>query len=97
MKNTTVEYIVYQDNVTDLYTVYAKHTKRYFFGIFSRDVYQGILFDGRENSTRPNKALGKDEVDMIINRHKRRYQLRADGNETSVFKVYSVNGKLELR
>ncbi len=47
MKNTTVEYIVYQDNVTDLYTVYAKHTKRYFFGIFSRDVYQGILFDGR--------------------------------------------------
>ena len=97
MKNNDVEYVVYKDNVTDRYTVYAKRKVRRLFGLIKYDDYQGLLFDGRENATHPNRAMNKYEVDTIINRHKLRYQLKAIGDETSVFSVYSVNGELELR
>lgn len=95
MKNTTAEYIVARDNLDGTYSAYVKRTTNLFgFKITSR---QGILSNGEENGVHPSTAFNEREVTDYINNHKRRYQLRAEGNETSVFKVHSVNGKLELR
>ncbi len=96
MKNTEVEYVVVKDNVDGDYEVYVKRTTRY-FGCLKFTTRQGILSNGAENGCHPSTAFNQNEVARYIENHKRRYQLRADGNETSVFKAYSVNGELELR
>lgn len=91
-----IEYIVVKDNLDGGYNVYVKRTTKYLFGYLKFTSRQGILSNGMENGNHPSTAFNQNEAVRYIEAHKRRYQLRAVGNETSVFKACSVDGKLEL-